>query len=335
VTARGVALDLDRKEPRADTSETGALGANQIPFLELPGSAINGAFLDNNAQTGLIHNSVGNPEPGRYIFSIRGGAPLAHATAVFLQANLDGTTTVEPASVLVGQEPSVTEELDRIVQFRVQAGLTNSATQLTTQLVDGLVEDGQVPPQNASQLIATVVQQAPSVAPQITDVRVDFGTQSASVLDPSRTLPWVNIMGLDIVFSTNVNVTQSDLVVTGTNIANYAISGFSYDATTHTAHWSLSRPLALDQVSLALDGHTAAGVHDANGHFLLGGNFLEGLSVLPGDIDGNGVVDSADVVDVYNAIHQPYNVFDDINGDGAITLADVILARALIGHKLP
>jgi len=37
----------------------------------------------------------------------------------------------------------------------------------------------------------------------------------------------------------------------------------------------------------------------------------------------------------YNAIHQPYNVFDDINGDGAITLADVILARALIGHKLP
>ena len=31
VTARGVALDLDRKEPRADTSETGALGANQIP----------------------------------------------------------------------------------------------------------------------------------------------------------------------------------------------------------------------------------------------------------------------------------------------------------------
>ena len=35
VTARGVALDLDRKEPRADTSETGALGANQMPSHEL------------------------------------------------------------------------------------------------------------------------------------------------------------------------------------------------------------------------------------------------------------------------------------------------------------
>ncbi len=107
-------------------------------FFELPGSGVNGAFLDSNPQTGLIHLP---PQ----VFEIRSGAPDQHTTAAFLQANLDGTTTVQPTSTLIGQEPTITTELEDIVQFRVQAGLTNSATQLTTELVDGLVEDGIAP----------------------------------------------------------------------------------------------------------------------------------------------------------------------------------------------
>ena len=41
---------------------------------ELPGSAVNGAFLDSNTDTGLIHNSRGTLQLGRYIFEARGGA---------------------------------------------------------------------------------------------------------------------------------------------------------------------------------------------------------------------------------------------------------------------
>ena len=124
----------------------------------MPGSGVNGAFLDSNSQTGLIHIP---PQ----VFSVRSGAPAGHTTAAFLQANLDGSTTVQPTSVLIGQEPTLTDELVRIVEFRVQAGLTNSATGLTSDLVAGLVQDGFVSPQQANQLIANVLQQLPADAP--------------------------------------------------------------------------------------------------------------------------------------------------------------------------
>lgn len=40
--------------------------------FELPGSAVNGAFLDSNLTTGLIHTSnIG--VPGRWVFQVRGG----------------------------------------------------------------------------------------------------------------------------------------------------------------------------------------------------------------------------------------------------------------------
>lgn len=48
---------------------TGAPGT----FFELPGSAVNGAFLDSNAADGLIHNSLGTSVLGRYLFAARGG----------------------------------------------------------------------------------------------------------------------------------------------------------------------------------------------------------------------------------------------------------------------
>lgn len=40
-------------------------------FFEMPGSRVNGAFLDSNAATGLIHNSRNSTQPGRYRFEVR------------------------------------------------------------------------------------------------------------------------------------------------------------------------------------------------------------------------------------------------------------------------
>jgi len=43
-------------------------------FFELPGSAVNGAFLDGGpANTALIHNSLNSNVDGRYIFTVRSG----------------------------------------------------------------------------------------------------------------------------------------------------------------------------------------------------------------------------------------------------------------------
>src|SRR5262249_18593397 len=50
---------------------TGAPGT----FFELPGSGVNGAFLDSNPATGLIHGSLNSPTPGRYVFQVRSGVP--------------------------------------------------------------------------------------------------------------------------------------------------------------------------------------------------------------------------------------------------------------------
>lgn len=40
---------------------------------EIAGSAVNGALLDSNAATGLIHNSLNSPVEGRYLFQVRNG----------------------------------------------------------------------------------------------------------------------------------------------------------------------------------------------------------------------------------------------------------------------
>lgn len=48
--------------------------------FELPGSGVPGALLDSNPISGLIHNSLGTAQLGRYVFEVRGGAPPTGGT---------------------------------------------------------------------------------------------------------------------------------------------------------------------------------------------------------------------------------------------------------------
>jgi hypothetical protein len=50
--------------------------SNGVGDEELPGSGVQGAFLDSNAATGLIYHNLNSPVPGRYIFFFRDGQPL-------------------------------------------------------------------------------------------------------------------------------------------------------------------------------------------------------------------------------------------------------------------
>jgi hypothetical protein len=50
--------------------------SNGLGGEELPGSGVQGAFLDSNTATGLIYHSLNSPVPGRYIFFFRDGQPL-------------------------------------------------------------------------------------------------------------------------------------------------------------------------------------------------------------------------------------------------------------------
>jgi hypothetical protein len=178
-------------------NSTGAPGT----FFELPGSGVNGAFLDANVATGLVHKSLNSQMPGRYVFQVRNGVPgtagdsdgdgipddvdncptvanpdqrdanlngvgdacetpaLQHQTAAFMRARSDGSTTVEATALRVADEPSLLDQLVRIVNFRLDAGLSTSAEQLTANLVASLVEAGAVAPEDADQLVDAVLEQ--------------------------------------------------------------------------------------------------------------------------------------------------------------------------------
>lgn len=57
-----------------NSARVGYSNGSTVAF-ELAGSAVNGAFLDSNLATGLIHNSQ-NTVNGRYIFNVRNGIVL-------------------------------------------------------------------------------------------------------------------------------------------------------------------------------------------------------------------------------------------------------------------
>ena len=97
---------------------TGAPGTS----LELPGSAVNGAFLDTGpAATALIQNSLNSGgQLGRYVFSVRSGLPtgfidLEPATA----SNPTGTTHTVTATV---RDSQLTPLQGEAVVFIVTAG---------------------------------------------------------------------------------------------------------------------------------------------------------------------------------------------------------------------
>jgi hypothetical protein len=93
---------------------------------------------------------------------------LEHTTAGFLQAEFDGSTTVEATSVRLGDEPPLAERLARIVQFRLDAGLATDAAELTEDLVHSLVESGLVQAGDADALEAAVIALLDSTPPVVT-----------------------------------------------------------------------------------------------------------------------------------------------------------------------
>jgi hypothetical protein len=63
-----------------DSARAGYSDGTSSNSYEIPGSAVNGAFLDSNPTTGLIHNSMNSSQLGRYVFQVRGGVPTVTPT---------------------------------------------------------------------------------------------------------------------------------------------------------------------------------------------------------------------------------------------------------------
>lgn len=160
----------------------------------------------------------------------------------------------------------------------------------------------------------------PELPPTVSSVRVLFGTQNYLLTGSTRTrLPW-RPNGLRAGFSTAVNAVQTDL----TGVSTTGISGSG----TATVTWSVA-PLANGNYTAALQPTitSLAGMPLALTN--------QAIRILYGDYNDDGVVNSQDVVLVNQQRSLPYNILADMDGNGAVDIADVNIVRSQIGQTNP
>ncbi|MGD1277520.1 MAG: family 16 glycosylhydrolase [Tepidisphaeraceae bacterium] len=169
-----------------------------------------------------------------------------------------------------------------------------------------------------------------------------------------KTLPWSNLNQINIVFSQNVNVTQSSLQLVGLNVPSYTFSNFSYNSATDTASWTLNAPIGDDKLLIdlsgsvantsgtALDGSWTDGVSSyPSGNGTAGTPFMFSLNVLPGDENQSGGVNVLDTVAVAHlqgsstSTPATYSIFADVNGSGGINVLDTLATNSRQGSVLP
>lgn len=83
---------------------------------------------------------------------------LQHGTAGFLQAHLDGTTTGAANGLSVKEEPSLSDRVFRIVEFRVAEGLSEDPKVLIDRLAKGLIEVGLLAPEDEDSFVENVLE---------------------------------------------------------------------------------------------------------------------------------------------------------------------------------
>jgi len=181
---------------------------NPDTFLEIPGSAINGAFLDSNTQTGLIHNSFNSTQLGRYLFNGRGGGVVPPGL------NLSTSTLTLPGTPLDMICPS------RTVTVSNTGGEPIAISSITT---------------NTSEFVATYDCPA-SLAPGVTcTISVEFhpaalglrqGTLTVASNDP-RGPRTVALSGQGMPACSLVASRRSAAVVRGTASADFDVSDAS------------------------------------------------------------------------------------------------------------
>jgi hypothetical protein len=173
-----------------------------------------------------------------------------------------------------------------------------------------------------------------------------------------QTLPWTNIDLVRITFSEDVTIAAADLSISGVNTTAYAFDGFSYDANTFTATWTLDAPIEKDKLMLDLDADGMAPVRSASTGGALDGAWTDGQShydsgngqggtdfqfrfnVLPGDANATNAVTSFDALLVNQKIGKHtgetgYSIRCDVDGSGEITSTDLYAVQSMVGSALP
>jgi hypothetical protein len=161
-----------------------------------------------------------------------------------------------------------------------------------------------------------------------------------------KTMPWTNVNTISIRFSEELAINQNDLsIIPASNGPTApAVTGYSWDAATHTGTWTFAAALPrgkfllhlggtlLDTVGNALDGEWTVSSSTRSGNGTVGGDFNFRFNVLPGDFDGNNGVTITEVLAARNRAGKGtasvgYAFREDIDGNGNITITEVLQSR--------
>jgi Nidogen-like/Thrombospondin type 3 repeat len=144
-------------------------------FFELPGSGVSGAFLDGNPTTGLAGHSFNSTVTGRYLFSVRSGAPVTRA-----DGDGDGVADELDNCPFTANPTQADALLDGVGDACLPAGLQHSTAAFLQANLDGTT---------FAQRTGTALADEPPVTDrlvQIVDFRVAAGlATSAAALTSS------------------------------------------------------------------------------------------------------------------------------------------------------
>jgi titin len=179
-----------------------------------------------------------------------------------------------------------------------------------------------------------------------------------------RATPWTNVNRISVRFGERVKLSGASLSIKSARGIPYEVTAFAYDDATDTATWTLAEPIWADLLTVALSREGQEGVTDDAGNFLdgewsdgsdsfpsgddvPGGDFRASVAVLPGDVTRDGRVNVLDWVELRRRYGRStaspgpagsllsYTPFHDVNGDGAITVQDMLQVRRNLLRTLP
>ncbi len=327
-----------------DVGGSGLAGASVSITLN---SVVQTVTADSNGHFTTTFNTAtlgvaGSPYPVTYAFagnSTDGPATDTSTTEKVTKAHLTVTAVVTPGDIGHGDAvPTPTAMYSGFKNSDTASVITGSPTFSglpTTSSPAGIYTITPVTSglSAANYDFPNTVSATLNVHPKVADILVKWGSQTMSILNLNRDLPFVDITGLEVKFTDPVNITGNGLSLTSTaGGPKYSPANNGSSTSTSDVTWTLPTAIGVDRLMLQLDqAHIVA---SAAPTLALFGQSSEAFAVLPGDVNGDLGVSSADAVLVRNAIGQAYSVWDDVNGDGIVDATDVNLVRNWIGKKL-
>jgi hypothetical protein len=300
------------------------------------------ATVQSANQMNVVITTAGTP-PGSYPLTVTGvSGSLTHSiTTTFIESPAAGAPTFSPAAGTYSSVQTValnSTSPNPLIYYTTDGTTPTYASQLfqpgfsepitgssTTTIKAFTYASG-----FSRSAVVSATYTIQPIVPTVVSYNVLWGSLSYNVIGTSRNrLPW-QITGIQIVFS-EVITTGNVNSLSGAGVTTTGFSGLG----TNTLTWTVS-PLALGNFPTALAGAGPNALQDAGGNALGGGaGFSQNLKILYADFNDDGVVNSQDLVLVNAVRNGAYNVLADMDGNGVVDAADLQIVRTQQGTSLP